>query len=838
MELTINGQRVTAEPNETVLKCALRHDIDIPHLCTHPSLPPFGACRMCMVEIEGMRGYPTACTTPAAEGMVVRTETEALRELRRNILGLMMLEHPSACLLCARREQCEEFRPSAEKVGRTTGCHTCNNKEVCDVRKLSEDLGFCELSVPPLYHFRPLERSEPFIDRDLNLCILCGRCVRVCKHQHDTSIIDFVGRSSIARIGEAFGRTLLDADCRFCGSCVDVCPTGSLADRFAKWFGKPDSWAETTCMFCDAGCALSVGVESGKAVVVRAVDPDRPLCVLGRFATAPFMNGTDRLRVPQVRIGKVLREVSWDDALKAAAEKLAPYKGAAFALVCDASMPLEDRYVLNKFTTEVMASPNYIELAPDARGSAEATLPGAVKAVLVTGNFLKETQRDALEALVVQDCYPSALLDKADAVFPAAFFTETDGTILDSEGVVRPLVRLTTAPGQARTDRDIVLSLGEALGAPGFVEKDTASIANAAGLPAAALYTERASTPAAASDPGKRRVWFRGHNLASMVGGLRSLPVNGDVPITEQAPATATPVLSCEKIPFQILSKREISPNNHEIKFYAPAVARKAKAGQFVILMADATSERVPYTLCDWDASEGAITLIVQEKGQSSRKLALMRAGDVAAHIVGPLGTPLEIDKFGTVVLLGGCYGIGAHIANAKALRAAGNHVILIVEARSHYLHYYQEELASVADEFIASTIDGSNGVKGHSIDVLLGKLKQGLKVDRVIAVGCPFMMKTVADETGSLDIPVWAALNPIMLDGTGMCGACRVTVDGKTKFACVDGPFFDAHLIDWEELKDRRSAYSEAEIGSLLTTEPVVHAHHAHGQGCGCGKA
>ena len=287
-----------------------------------------------------------------------------------------------------------------------------------------------------------------------------------------------------------------------------------------------------------------------------------------------------------------------------------------------------------------------------------------------------------------------------------------------------------------------------------------------------------------------------------------------------------------------MLSKREISPNNHEIVFYAPVVAKKARAGQFAIIMADATSERVPYPLCDWDPDAGTITLIVQEKGQSSRKLALMQVGDKAAHIVGPLGTPLDIKKYGTVVLLGGCYGLGAHIAIAKALKDAGNHVVIMVEARSRYLHYYENELAQVADEYIASTIDGSNGVRGHAIDVLLRRLKKGAHVDLAIAVGCPFMMKTVAAELKDIDCPVLAALNPIMLDGTGMSGACRVTVDGETKFACVDGPFFSAHQIDWEELKDRRNAYSEAEIGSLLSTEPVVRTHHAHGHGCGCGKA
>ena len=177
MKLNINGKSVTAKKGETILQCALRHDIFIPRLCTHPALPSFGACRLCVVEIEGMQGYPTSCTTPAADGMIVQTETKELQKLRRNILGLMMLEHPSACLICSKRDACEAYRPAAEKAGRTTGCHTCNNKEICEVRALSEELGLSDLLIPPSYHYRPVDRSNPFIDRDLNLCILCGRCV-------------------------------------------------------------------------------------------------------------------------------------------------------------------------------------------------------------------------------------------------------------------------------------------------------------------------------------------------------------------------------------------------------------------------------------------------------------------------------------------------------------------------------------------------------------------------------------------------------------------------------------------------------------------------------------
>lgn len=827
MELTINGQRVIAEPGETVLKCALRNDIHIPHLCTHPSLPPFGACRMCIVEIEGMRGYPTACTTPVADGMVVHTDTEPLRELRRNILGLMMLEHPSACLLCSRKDLCEEFRPKSEKVGRTTGCHTCNNKQVCDVRKLSEDLGFSALPVAPLYHYRPVERSEPFIDRDLNLCILCGRCVRVCKHHHDTSIIDFVGRGSISRIGEAFGRTLLEANCRFCGSCVEVCPTGSLSDRYSKWVGKADTYKETTCIFCDEGCAISVGTEDGKAVLVNAIDPNRPLCVLGRFAVAPFMNGADRLHTPLVRVENVLREMTWEHAVPLIAEKLKNVAGESFCLICDTSSPIEDRHVMKRFTHNVMKSSNYLEAIPDRAGNITIHIPSTTKVALIVGNLISLAEIKNLETVILIHCYPSPLMEKAYAVLPAAIFTETSGTVADKEGILRPLNQVTTPPGTARPEREILSNIAECMGIPNLLaDKEVQTLSRQV-----QLNSVKKDIPKAASDPRQRRNWFRGHNLATIVGGLKVLPLNGGMALDTLPKSSFISRSTQEKVPFQVVSKKEISPNNYEIVFYAPAVAKKAKAGQFVIVMADATSERTPYTLCDWNAKQGTITLVIQEKGQSSRKLALMEPGDAASHIVGPLGTPLAIENYGTVVLLGGCYGIGAHIANAKALKAAGNQVVVIIEARSHYLHYYEKELSEIADEVIASTIDGSNGVRGHAIDVLLSKIKAGKTVDRVIVVGCPFMMMVVAKETRELSVPVWVALNPIMLDGTGMCGACRVTVAGETRFACVDGPFFDAHQIDWEEFKDRREAYSDAEISALSTTEPVVPAHH-HEQG------
>ena len=273
---------------------------------------------------------------------------------------------------------------------------------------------------------------------------------------------------------------------------------------------------------------------------------------------------------------------------------------------------------------------------------------------------------------------------------------------------------------------------------------------------------------------------------------------------------------------FEIVSKREVAPNVHETIIRAPAIAKKARPGQFVILMVDEKSERVPYTLCDWDRTAGTVTLVVQEVGQSSRKLVLLQAGDHVAHLVGPLGVPLEIEPFGTVALAAGCYGIGAVLGIARAMKTAGNRVITIVEADSHYLHYFRSELEAASDELIQTTIDGSDGIKGHSIDVVKRKLENGEQLDRVIAVGCLFMMMLAGNATKPFGVKTLVALNPIMLDGTGMCGACRVSVGGQTLFACVDGPFFDAHEVDWDELRDRRVAYSDAEIQAVARTDAV----------------
>ena len=320
---------------------------------------------------------------------------------------------------------------------------------------------------------------------------------------------------------------------------------------------------------------------------------------------------------------------------------------------------------------------------------------------------------------------------------------------------------------------------------------------------------------------------FRGHLLADVIPALAAFGL------------PATPAAVGEEAVgegFALLEKREIVPNMHFFKIRAPQVAKFALPGQFVILMAKETSERSPFTLVDWDAEEGSISLVIEEVGRSSRELATLKAGDRVAHVSGPLGLPLPIERKGTVLLGGGCYGIGAIYPLARAMRQAGNRVICAIEASSAYLLYRKEELRLVCDELILATKDGSEGLQG-GVQEMLAQVAQQEPIDQFIAIGCTFMMRMVTEISRSLNIPTLVALNPIMVDGTGMCGACRVTVGNKTRFACIDGPIFDGHSVDWDELSLRRSAYAREEVQALTQTVDLsALVLKPQGNGCGCG--
>lgn len=271
---------------------------------------------------------------------------------------------------------------------------------------------------------------------------------------------------------------------------------------------------------------------------------------------------------------------------------------------------------------------------------------------------------------------------------------------------------------------------------------------------------------------------------------------------------------------FKVLVSEQIVPNIQLLKVAAPEIAKKALPGQFIVAVADESGERVPLSLADWDSEEGTVTLLVMQVGTSSRKLAALKAGDSILHLAGPLGIPSHVEKFGTVVCVGGCYGIGAILPVARSLKSLKNKVITIIEARSTNLLYWQDKLKQASDELILTAGDKSAVYKGWGYDPLKEMLEKKKKINRVYAIGCTFMMKLISDTTKHFGVKTLVALNPIMVDATGMCGVCRVSVGGETKFACVDGPEFDGHEVDWDILAARKTTYLEEELRSLQRFE------------------
>ncbi len=263
---------------------------------------------------------------------------------------------------------------------------------------------------------------------------------------------------------------------------------------------------------------------------------------------------------------------------------------------------------------------------------------------------------------------------------------------------------------------------------------------------------------------------------------------------------------------YKILLRQDLVPNIYLFKIAAPAVAKKARPGQFVIIRIDEKGERIPLTIAGWDAEEGSVTIIFMEVGATTRRLALLGTGDYVADFIGPLGLPTHIEKFGTVVCVAGGFAVAPIVPIARALKQAGNKVISIMGARNKDLLFWEDELRRVSDQLIVTTDDGTYGRKGVVTEPLKELLESGEKIDRVIAIGPSIMMKFCAKTTEPFGVKTIVSLNPIMVDGTGMCGCCRVSVGGVTKFACVDGPDFDGHQVDWDLLLARQRIYLDEE--------------------------
>ena len=267
---------------------------------------------------------------------------------------------------------------------------------------------------------------------------------------------------------------------------------------------------------------------------------------------------------------------------------------------------------------------------------------------------------------------------------------------------------------------------------------------------------------------------------------------------------------------YEILLREDLAPSIHLFKVLAPDVARKAQPGQFVIIRIDEKGERIPQTIADWDVKEGSVTIVFTEVGTTTHRLALLGAGDFIADFVGPLGLPTHIEKSSTIVCVAGGIGIAPIAPIARAMKEKGNRVISIMGTRNKSLIFWEEELRRVSDQLIITTDDGSYARKGLVTEPLKELLESGERVDCIIAIGPSMMMKACSETTEPFGIRTIVSLNPIMVDGTGMCGCCRVSVGGETKFACVDGPEFDGHQVDWDLLCARQRIYLDEEKCSL----------------------
>jgi predicted molibdopterin-dependent oxidoreductase YjgC len=467
--MIINGKRVFFDEGETILEVATKAGIYIPTLCARPDLPSIGACRLCIVDVEGNRNYPNSCTHPAREGMVVRTATPDIQAVRRNVFQLILAEHPSYCIVCHDHEDCEKVRHGEYKAGRVIGCFTCSHKDICEIRELSDYLRVKEIRYPLLYKNLPLERNDPFLVRDYNLCILCARCVRACQDVLGHSAIALTKRGHDTKIGTISEVSHLESGCVFCGHCIDVCPTGALIARGSSWFGTPDRSIETACNLCSHGCQMVIDVKWDKVVNVRPpfeMSARREYCVKGRFCIPALVNGRDRLKYPMIK-KKVIKEeqfpVSWEEAALQSAEIFKSYKPEEIGFIISPFLTDESIYLINKLAKEIGIN----NIAYDEDGIRSLASKN-LKVIFSTYHTKLMTEFRTIEKSIHQDIYSSSFSDNADIVLPTTTFTEEDGTKTGKDYVQNEIHKAVEPPGESLPSWLIVSKIAEALTLDGF----------------------------------------------------------------------------------------------------------------------------------------------------------------------------------------------------------------------------------------------------------------------------------------------------------------------------------------------------------------------------------
>lgn len=359
IKIKIDGKEVISEKGKTVLEVAKDAGIYIPTLCYHPFLKPHGGCRLCIVHIKGMKGFPVSCSTPAEDGMEVITDSDEIKRLRKETLKLLLTEHPNACLICPESQTCKLFQKCIRKAGITTGCRFCPKDGQCEFQNLVEYIGIEEIGLPFNYRYLPVEDEDPFFGRDYNLCVLCERCVRVCNDIRGAGVLSVYFRGSEARIGTPFSISHLETNCQFCGACVDICPTGSLYEKQSKWSGVPDKEEESICVLCGTGCAMEYKVKDGRFVSSKPSEKgfnEGQACVKGRFLIPYIVNSRKRILNSYIKIHGKHEKVSLEEAFEYTAKKLSELKGKDFSLILSPYLSNEDLYIGQKFARRVMGS--------------------------------------------------------------------------------------------------------------------------------------------------------------------------------------------------------------------------------------------------------------------------------------------------------------------------------------------------------------------------------------------------------------------------------------------------------------------------------------------------
>lgn len=518
--LTIDGHAVSCESGQTVLQAARRAGIFIPSLCQHDQLPALNACNLCVVEIDNVQDCPTACTTVAAPGMVVHTDSEQLLELRYKALQAMLQHHPDPCILCDARAECEQYQD--RNPGAPSPFTNCHQHPALKIGGISIDVGRLNYDQPRECHAEKIHSGDPFVTRDYNYCIACGLCWRACEQvqQHPRPQPDTSAPAWSARI-KALGDNWVEAGCNFCGACVDICPGGVLNDRYAKSHVVSAHQPSTICTICPEGCGLKAMLSNRKviATAMPRLDHASRICALGRFAYAQILSAPGRLKTPMVRVDGELRPMEWDNALAVVAAILEGYRDGSFVAVIGQTETRENSLIYELFARNVMHG-QVIRVFEDARKGTLELLnrelrAGTIRAGIVSGDYLDAQALAGFEYLAVADFFPSRACDVAEAVLPIAVLAELEGTVKTFDGRTVRLKKVVEPPGGARAEWTVLSDLATAMGSD-LLKSATANV-------------NGSTIPQSLHDPHPRDTTkdlpqrFRGHLVADIVPELRTL---------------------------------------------------------------------------------------------------------------------------------------------------------------------------------------------------------------------------------------------------------------------------------------------------------------------------